>query len=115
MLRGVNFETGRSTLTADSYATLDEVAASLLAHPQVRIEIAGHTDASGSRALNQRLSLARAMAVRAYLAQKGVSPDRMVARGYGPDRPVATNQTAAGRAENRRVEINLLGPAQPDR
>lgn len=108
VLKGVNFETGRSTLTTDSYATLDEVAASLLANPQVRIEIAGHTDATGSRALNQRLSLARAMAVRAYLAQKGVSPDRMVARGYGPDRPIATNQTAAGRAENRRVEIHLL-------
>jgi outer membrane protein OmpA-like peptidoglycan-associated protein len=108
VLRGVNFETGRSTLTQDSHATLNEVAASLVANPEVRIEIAGHTDATGSRQLNMRLSLARAQAVRAYLAQQGVAPDRMVARGYGPDRPIAPNATAAGRAENRRVELHPL-------
>lgn len=108
VLRGVSFATGRSTLTPESYSTLDEVAASLVANPGVRIEIAGHTDATGSRERNTELSLARALAVRAYLAQKGVDPGRMEARGYGPDRPIATNATAAGRAQNRRVEINML-------
>lgn len=108
ILKNVNFETGRATLTAASYATLDQVAGSLLANPSVRIEIGGYTDATGSRKRNQELSLSRALAVRAYLAKKGVSPDRMVAKGYGPARPIATNRTAAGRAQNRRVEITQL-------
>jgi OOP family OmpA-OmpF porin len=108
ILRGVTFASGRSTLTPASYTTLDEVAASLVANPEVRIEIVGHTDATGSRTVNTELSLARALAVRAYLAQRDVDPTRMEARGYGPDRPIATNATAAGRNQNRRVEINLL-------
>ena len=108
VLRGVTFASGRSTLTQSSYATLDEVAGSLIANPQVRIQITGHTDATGSRQRNIDLSLARALAVRAYLAQKGVAPSRMEARGMGPDQPIATNQTAAGRAQNRRVEINVI-------
>lgn len=108
ILKGVNFATNRSTLTPDSYATLDEVAASLNAHPEVHIQISGHTDATGSRAHNVELSLERAVAVRSYLASKGVSPDRMSVKGYGPDRPIATNKTAAGRALNRRVEIELV-------
>ncbi|MDP3909543.1 MAG: thrombospondin type 3 repeat-containing protein [Gemmatimonadales bacterium] len=105
VLRGVTFETGRSALRSDSYTVLDIVAQSLLANPDIRIEIAGHTDITGSMATNMRLSQARADAVRTYLASKGVAPDRMVARGYGPSEPVAPNTTAAGRAQNRRVEL----------
>ena len=105
VLRGVTFETGRSTLKPDSYTILDIVAASLIANPDIKIEIGGHTDATGSAATNTRLSQARAAAVRAYLASKGVAPDRMVAKGYGPSQPVAPNTTAAGRAQNRRVEL----------
>lgn len=113
ILKGVNFRSGRSDLTPSSYAVLDEVAASLLANPTVKIEIGGHTDATGSRAKNIRLSLARAMAVRAYLVSKGVGPERLVARGYGPDKPIADNKTVEGRAQNRRVELNLLS-GQPE-
>jgi outer membrane protein OmpA-like peptidoglycan-associated protein len=105
VLRGVTFETGRSALKPDSYTILDIVAASLIANPDIKIEIAGHTDATGSPATNTRLSQARAESVRAYLASKGVAPDRMVAKGYGPTQPVAPNTTAAGRALNRRVEL----------
>lgn len=108
VLKGVNFQTGRSSLTVKSYAVLDQVAASLVANPDIRIEVAGYTDNTGSAAINTRLSRARAIAVRTYLARKGVAPSRMVARGYGPSRPVATNTTAAGRAENRRVELHKL-------
>lgn len=115
VLRGVNFRTGRSDLTPQSYAILDEVATSLVANPSVRIEIGGHTDATGARSRNAALSLARAMSVRAYLASKGIAPDRLQARGYGPDRPVADNRTVEGRAMNRRVELNLLGQAPPPR
>src|SRR2546425_839148 len=105
VLRGVTFETGRSALKPDSYTILDIVAASLVANPDIKIEISGHTDNTGSAATNTRLSQARAAAVQAYLASKGVAPQRMVAKGYGPLQPVAPNTTAAGRAQNRRVEL----------
>jgi OOP family OmpA-OmpF porin len=105
VLRGVTFETGRSALKPDSYTILDIVAASLVANPDIKIEIAGHTDNTGSVATNTRLSQARADAVRAYLATKGVGPERMVSKGYGPTQPVAPNTSAAGRAQNRRVEL----------
>jgi outer membrane protein OmpA-like peptidoglycan-associated protein len=108
VLLGVNFETGRSRLTGTSYDALDQVAASLVAHPEVRVEIAGYTDNTGSAAVNRGLSAARALAVRAYLARKDVGPERMVAKGYGPANPVASNETPAGRAENRRVELHQL-------
>src|SRR3989441_840275 len=105
VLRGVTFETGRSALKPDSYTILDIVAASLVANPDIKIEISGHTDNTGSAATTTRLSQARAAAVQAYLASKGVAPQRMVAKGYGPSQPVAPNTTAAGRAQNRRVEL----------
>jgi outer membrane protein OmpA-like peptidoglycan-associated protein len=105
VLRGVTFESGRSSLKPDSYTILDIVAASLVANPDIKIEIGGHTDNTGSVAVNTRLSQARAEAVRAYLASKGVAPDRMTAKGYGPTQPVAPNTSAAGRAQNRRVEL----------
>jgi outer membrane protein OmpA-like peptidoglycan-associated protein len=108
ILRGVTFETGKSALKPESYTVLDIVAASLVANPDIRIEIAGHTDNTGSSATNERLSQSRAEAVRAYLASKGVAPDRMVAKGHGPSVPVAPNTTAAGRAQNRRVELRQL-------
>jgi outer membrane protein OmpA-like peptidoglycan-associated protein len=108
ILKGVTFQSGRSALTPQSYQVLDEVAASLVANPTVRIEIAGHTDSTGVRARNISLSQARAAAVRAYLATKGVAGDRLVAKGYGPDRPLASNKTPSGRAQNRRVELNMI-------
>lgn len=108
VLRGVNFQTGRSVLLPQSYVVLNDVAASLNANPEVRIEIAGYTDNTGSMGINMSLSQARAAAVRAYLASKGVRPDRMVARGFGPANPVAPNATPQGRAQNRRVELHKL-------
>jgi OOP family OmpA-OmpF porin len=108
VLLGVTFETGRSALKPESYAVLDQVAASLNANMDVRIEIAGYTDNTGSARGNVTLSQARAGAVRAYLASKGVMPDRMVSKGYGAASPIATNTTAAGRAQNRRVELHRL-------
>ena len=108
ILHGVNFETGKSALTTDSYLVLDQVAGSMVANPDIRIEIAGYTDNVGTVAENIILSQGRAAAVRAYLARKGVQPTRMLARGYGARGPVATNTTAAGRAQNRRVELHRL-------
>lgn len=108
VLKGVTFQTGSSALRPESYAVLDVVAQSLIDNPEIRIEIAGYTDNTGSATVNTRLSQARALAVRAYLARKGVTPTRMVARGYGPSGPIATNTTVAGRAQNRRVELHKL-------
>ena len=108
ILSGVNFQTGRSVLTASSYAVLDQVAGSLIANPEIRIEIAGYTDSVGRKMTNLRLSMARAAAVRAYLARRGVSPSRLQARGYGASGAIAPNSTAEGRAQNRRVELHKL-------
>src|SRR5256886_7475290 len=103
-----SFEIGKSALKPESFTVLDIVAQSLNANPDIRIEIAGYTDHTGSDATNLRLSQARADAVRAYLGSKGVAPGRMVAKGYGAANPIATNTTAAGRAQNRRVELHQL-------
>lgn len=108
ILFGVTFETSRSALTSASNAALDRVAESLLANPEIRVEIGGHTDATGSAAINRRLSLQRAQSVKAYLVRKGVRPDRLETVGYGPGNPIATNDTEEGRRENRRVELKLL-------
>jgi outer membrane protein OmpA-like peptidoglycan-associated protein len=108
ILRGVHFETGRANLTPESEVVLQDVAQSLAANPEVRVQVSGHTDARGSRALNLRLSQARAEAVRNFLVAHGVAPSQLTAKGFGPDRPVATNKTAAGRARNRRVELDRL-------
>lgn len=104
-LRGVNFELGKAVLLPISRDILSEVARSLVANPQVRVEVAGHTDSTGSRAVNERLSLARAEAVKAFLIENGVAADRMAVQGYASTQPVATNRTASGRAQNRRVEL----------
>ncbi len=108
VLSGVSFELGSARLTPGSAGTLDKVAQSLRTNRGVRVQIAGHTDSTGSRALNTALALNRAGSVADYLAQQGVEPARLVAVGFGPDRPVAPNATAEGRARNRRVELDVL-------
>lgn len=108
VLRGVSFETGSTALTPGSYGTLDGVAAALAAHPDIRVEIAGYTDNAGAPGTNLRLSQLRAEAVRAYLVSRGVGAGRLTARGYGSANPVASNATAAGRVQNRRVELHRL-------
>jgi outer membrane protein OmpA-like peptidoglycan-associated protein len=105
VLQGVNFQTGKSVLLPQSGVVLDRVAESLVANPAVMIEVGGHTDITGSKLANVRLSQARAIAVRQYLIGKGVAASRITARGYAATRPVASNATAEGRAENRRVEL----------
>ena len=107
-LRGVNFELGKAVLLLISRDILEEVARSLVANPQVRVEVAGHTDSTGSRALNERLSLARAESVKAFLIENGVNADQLEVQGYASTQPVATNKTASGRAQNRRVELRRI-------
>jgi OmpA-OmpF porin, OOP family len=105
VLEGVTFATGSANLTEESKVILDRVAESLVAATEVNIEVQGHTDNTGSLAVNNRLSEARAMSVRAYLIEKGVAAQRITARGYGPSQPAVPNTTAEGRQQNRRVEL----------
>lgn len=103
------FESGAAKIQQQSYKILDEVAAVLLKNPTLGpVQIEGHTDNRGSRAINVDLSQRRARAVLEYLVAKGVDRKRLSARGYGFDKPIATNDTPLGRAKNRRVEFRLV-------
>lgn len=104
----INFATGKTTILADSFAVLDDVAQVLKDYPNVTIEIAGHTDNVGDDNANQRLSKARADAVFEYLVRRGIAATRMQTMGYGETRPIDTNRTDEGRQNNRRVEFNIL-------
>ena len=108
-LRGVNFHHDTANLTEEAMSILDGVARTLLSHPEMRLEVAGHTDSSGDDAYNLDLSQQRSETVRSYLVSKGLNADMFSAHGYGEERPVASNATAAGRAENRRVELLRQG------
>jgi outer membrane protein OmpA-like peptidoglycan-associated protein len=108
VLEGVNFRSGTADLLPEARTTLDKVAATLGKLTDLKVEVAGHTDAVGNPDLNQRLSVARAEAVVRYLTGKGVPADRLVAKGYGQDKPIADNTTPAGKRKNRRVELQPL-------
>lgn len=104
-LEGANFATGSSKLLSGAHAKLDEVVQQAKDHPDINFAVSGYTDNVGNPQSNVRLSQARADSVKAYLVGKGVAAQRISTRGFGADDPIADNKTAAGRAENRRVEI----------
>ena len=108
VLDDCNFETGKATLQPESYTVLDELVAYLVRKDDEKIEIGGHTDNVGKAPKNKILSEARANTVRAYLLTKGIDPARVTAKGYGMTVPIASNKTAAGRAQNRRTEVKIL-------
>ncbi len=108
VLRGVNFDFDKASIRADAADILDEAARVLKEEPGIDVSVEGHTDAVGSDAYNQRLSERRALGVHDYLVRLGVSSGRLRTRGFGESQPVASNETAEGRAQNRRVELNIL-------
>lgn len=105
--RIIEFETGKASLTSSGKAILDELAVPLIKLKGKKLEVIGHTDNQGLRSSNVALSAARAEAVKAYLASKGVMEDNINTSGLGPDRPVASNDTVEGRARNRRIEFRV--------
>jgi outer membrane protein OmpA-like peptidoglycan-associated protein len=107
-LDGVYFASGSAELTRGATRTLEQVADTLMEYPDARIEIGAYTDSLGAAANNQRLSERRANAVMQYLIDMGINPMRLEARGYGEEDPIASNDTAQGRAANRRVEIRVI-------
>ncbi len=108
VLNNILFETGKSVLTPGSYVELDRLLNIMKENAQMKIEISGHTDKTGTEPLNFKLSEARAKSVVDYLIQKGIDRSRMEYRGYGSLQPISDNSTVAGRAKNRRVEFKIL-------
>lgn len=106
--RIIEFEPGNSTLTTNGLQVLDLLVPVLQKLPGRKFEVIGHTDSQGGRSHNIALSAARADAVKAYLASKGIAADLVQTSGVGPDRPIAPNDTADGRARNRRIELRVM-------
>ncbi|MEP2773352.1 MAG: OmpA family protein [Fulvivirga sp.] len=107
-LEGIEFESGRDIIKPTSYAILDQVVEVMQTNADYKLKIAGHTDSMGKDETNLILSHKRAEAAKNYLVEKGVEEDRLDAVGYGETKPVASNDTAAGRRQNRRVEFTVI-------
>jgi outer membrane protein OmpA-like peptidoglycan-associated protein len=105
----VLFDTARHTLRPGAREKLARVAGIILAHPGLNLEVEGHTDSVGSDSYNQGLSERRAESVRDYLVQQGIARDTITAHGFGESVPVTSNDNAAGRQRNRRVELVVSG------
>jgi outer membrane protein OmpA-like peptidoglycan-associated protein len=108
VLKGVNFAFNSAELTPKSKEILDQWVAKIKEDTTIRVEVAGHTDSVGSDAYNKQLSERRAKAVMDYFVAQGIAADRLKAVGYGKSKPIASNATEEGRAENRRVELQIF-------
>ena len=108
VFKDIKFETDKDVLMASSHPALAEIVKLLKAHPEMSVEIQGHTDSTASAAHNMDLSKRRAHSVLQYLKKKGIAASRMTAKGYGETRPIDTNDTVKGRSNNRRVEIKPM-------
>jgi outer membrane protein OmpA-like peptidoglycan-associated protein len=104
----VYFDTGKATILPRSYNLLDQVVSIIIENPSIRIQVEGHTDDVGSAEANLELSQQRAEAVKAYLVEQGISPDRLIAKGFGQSRSILPNTNSRNRSYNRRVEFKRL-------
>jgi outer membrane protein OmpA-like peptidoglycan-associated protein len=109
----ITFDTNRADIKPQFQPVLSQLAQSIEQYPGTVVQIEGHTDSTGAAAYNQTLSENRAGSVRSYMIQRGVDANRLAAFGYGMTRPVADNDTPAGRAQNRRVEVLIVPTQQP--
>ncbi len=108
ILKGVNFDFNKDTLRPDAKPILDEAVAVMQRYPEIKVEIAGHTDSVGSDAYNLSLSDRRAKTVMEYFVSKGIDAGRLSSKGYGEASPLTGNDSVAGRAQNRRVEMRII-------
>lgn len=104
----VTFNTNEFAIRNEFYSVLDSVAQVLYKFTDTNLVVTGHTDSTGSADYNYNLSNRRATSVANYLAQRGVAQNRLISQGMGPDRPIASNANEAGRAQNRRVELQIV-------
>ena len=107
-LKGVHFNTGSDELSGNAKKILKRVANNLREHPRMRVEVAGHTDNTGSETINQQLSLNRARSATKFLVDLGINPRVLDTRGYAASQPIASNDTPEGRTQNRRVEMRFV-------
>jgi len=107
-LKGVNFDLDKHDLRPDALPALDEAVKMFERYPDLKVEVAGHTDYFNTDEYNQALSERRAKAVMDYFISKGVAADRLTSKGYGESQPIASNATAEGQAKNRRVELRVI-------
>jgi outer membrane protein OmpA-like peptidoglycan-associated protein len=108
MPSNVTFDTNSAVIKPEFQRTLDDVASTLSQYEKTMVDVYGHTDSTGTNAINMPLSNNRAREVSAYLQGRGVNPARLGTQGFGASQPVASNSTESGKAANRRVEIKLL-------
>jgi outer membrane protein OmpA-like peptidoglycan-associated protein len=108
-IENIYFETGRAALKPESFRSLNALIEFLNEYPNVRVEIGGHTDNVGSAAVNLKISEERAVSVAEYVIAQGIPATRVVSKGYGFEKPKASNRTAEGRAQNRRVDFTITG------
>ena len=108
-IENIYFETGKASLKPESFRSLNALVQFLNEYPNVRVEIGGHTDNVGSAAVNERISQERALSVAEYVVAQGIPAHRVVSKGYGFTKPKASNRTAEGRAQNRRVDFTIIG------
>jgi outer membrane protein OmpA-like peptidoglycan-associated protein len=108
VIAGIEFDSNRDVIRPSSDVALAKAASVLIEYPSLRVEIIGHTDSRGSREHNVELSLRRAEAVKGSLISRGIAANRIQSRGEGPDVPLTTNETAAGRQKNRRIEFRII-------
>ncbi|MCB1175060.1 MAG: ankyrin repeat domain-containing protein [Leptospiraceae bacterium] len=107
-LKNVYFDYNQFSLRKQSMPALVELHKTMLANPDMLIEIAGHTDSRGAKDHNQKLSRLRADSVRNFLIEKGIKPQRIIAKGYGASQPIASNDTKIGQQQNRRTEVRII-------
>jgi outer membrane protein OmpA-like peptidoglycan-associated protein len=107
-LNNILFQTGKTTIKAESYPELDNIYQVFIDNPAMEVEISGHTDSDGSEAYNLKLSQERANAIKEYIVSKGIVDAKIKAVGYGETKPVASNDTEEGKGQNRRVEFKIL-------
>ena len=110
-LGDVLFDSGKSNLKQDAQLSLAKVSVILQQYPDLKLQIEGYTDSVGGDEYNLKLSQDRANSTQAFLVNNGVNPGSVTATGYGKSHPVADNSTAAGKAQNRRVEMVVSGPS----
>lgn len=108
VLKGVNFDTNKATLTLNAKSLLDGVVGELTEYPTINVQVGGHTDSRGSAKLNEGLSQRRAASVVKYLGEKGIAGNRMTSAGFGASQPIADNGTTEGQDLNRRVELKIV-------